>query len=177
MMANSAERPFDSPEWIFESEAGRLLSDHSLRRYRSTSPVVAHWLPLQGKFPAIGTAVSRLKLRSIILDGEVIAVDENGIPPFRLLQRFQKQPTARSQHRLTGRVSTNRRAIHRPQLGVTGPRPSALKNPRRRPSSPAGHSFFSGRQKILCLTRRSFGTISVIGLRLRSELTIEGLNL
>jgi len=36
----------------------------------------------------------KLKLRSTILDGEVVAVDENGIPRFQLLQRFQKQPTA-----------------------------------------------------------------------------------
>jgi bifunctional non-homologous end joining protein LigD len=35
-----------------------------------------------------------MKLRLTILDGEVVAVDENGIPRFQLLQRFQKQPTA-----------------------------------------------------------------------------------
>jgi ATP-dependent DNA ligase len=51
-------------------------------------------LELEAKFPAIATAVSKLKLRSTILDGEVVAVDENGIPRFQLLQRFQKQPTA-----------------------------------------------------------------------------------
>jgi ATP-dependent DNA ligase len=34
-------------------------------------------------------SVARLKLRSTILDGEIIAVDENGIPRFQLLQRFQ----------------------------------------------------------------------------------------
>jgi bifunctional non-homologous end joining protein LigD len=51
-------------------------------------------LPLEQKFPAILKAVSRLKLRSTVLDGEIVAVDENGIPRFQLLQRFQKQPTA-----------------------------------------------------------------------------------
>ena len=39
-------------------------------------------------------AVSKLKLRSTVLDGEVVAVDETGIPRFQLLQRFLKQPTA-----------------------------------------------------------------------------------
>ena len=38
--------------------------------------------------------MSPLKLRSTVLDGEIIAVDEDGIPRFQLLQRFQKQPTA-----------------------------------------------------------------------------------
>ena len=51
-------------------------------------------LALEAKFPAVATAVSKLKLRSTILDGEVVAVDENGIPRFQFLQRFQKQPTA-----------------------------------------------------------------------------------
>jgi hypothetical protein len=49
---------------------------------------------LEAKFPAIAQAVSKLKLRSTILDGEVVAADENGIPRFQLLQRVQRQPTA-----------------------------------------------------------------------------------
>jgi bifunctional non-homologous end joining protein LigD len=51
-------------------------------------------LALEPKFPAIAKAISKLKLRSTILDGEIVAVDENGIPRFQLLQSFQKQPTA-----------------------------------------------------------------------------------
>jgi bifunctional non-homologous end joining protein LigD len=51
-------------------------------------------LPLEQKFPAISQSVARLKLRRTILDGEIIALDENGIPRFQLLQRFHKQPTA-----------------------------------------------------------------------------------
>jgi bifunctional non-homologous end joining protein LigD len=51
-------------------------------------------LPLEQKFPANAKAVSKLKLRSAVLDGEIAAVDEKGIPRFQLLQRFQKQPTA-----------------------------------------------------------------------------------
>jgi ATP-dependent DNA ligase len=33
-------------------------------------------LPLEAKFPAVALAVSKLKLRSTILDGEIVAVDE-----------------------------------------------------------------------------------------------------
>jgi ATP-dependent DNA ligase len=44
--------------------------------------------------PGRAEAVSEPKLRSTVLDGEVVAVDKNGIPRFQLLQRFQKQPTA-----------------------------------------------------------------------------------
>jgi bifunctional non-homologous end joining protein LigD len=49
---------------------------------------------LEQKFPAIAKAVSKLILRSTVLDGEIVAVDESGIPRFQLLQNFQKQPTA-----------------------------------------------------------------------------------
>ena len=54
-------------------------------------------LSLEAKFPSIANAVSKLKLRSTILDGEVVALDLDGIPRFQLLQRFQKQPAAPTQ--------------------------------------------------------------------------------
>src|SRR6201988_2882208 len=90
MMAESTKAPFDAPDCIFEIK---------LDGYRAITVFDAAgkphlWsrnsLPLEAKFPA----VSKVKLRSTILDGEVVAIDENGIPRFQLLQRFQKQPTA-----------------------------------------------------------------------------------
>ena len=35
-----------------------------------------------------------MSLRSTILDGEIVALDEEGIPRFQLLQKWQKRPTA-----------------------------------------------------------------------------------
>ena len=35
-----------------------------------------------------------MKLRSTILDGEIVALDAEGIPRFQLLQQWQKRPTA-----------------------------------------------------------------------------------
>jgi bifunctional non-homologous end joining protein LigD len=94
MMAESAKAPFDSQDWIFEI---KLDGYRAITAFDSAGK--AHlWsrngLSLEAKFPAIANAVSKLKLRSTVLDGEVVAVDENGIPRFQLLQRFQKQPTA-----------------------------------------------------------------------------------
>ena len=94
MMAESTKAPFDSQDWIFEI---KLDGYRAITVFDSAGK--AHlWsrngLSLEAKFPAIANAVSKLKLRSTILDGEVVAVDENGIPRFQLLQRFQKQPTA-----------------------------------------------------------------------------------
>jgi bifunctional non-homologous end joining protein LigD len=94
MMAEGTKAPFDSQDWIFEMK---------LDGYRAITVFDFAGKPhlwsrngpsLEAKFPANANAVSKLKLRSTILDGEVVAVDENGIPRFQLLQRFQKQPTA-----------------------------------------------------------------------------------
>jgi bifunctional non-homologous end joining protein LigD len=94
MMANSAKEPFDSPDWIFEIK---------LDGYRAITVFDAagkphlwsrNGLPLEAKFPAIANAVFKLELHSTVLDGEVVAVDKDGIPRFQLLQRFQKQSIA-----------------------------------------------------------------------------------
>src|SRR4029077_16252519 len=94
MVANSVKEPFDSPDWTFEVKLdgyrGIAVFDAAGKPHLWSR----NGLPLEQKFPAVATALSKLKLRSTILDGEVGAVAENGIPRFQLLQRFQKQPTA-----------------------------------------------------------------------------------
>ena len=37
---------------------------------------------------------NQLGLCSTILDGEIVALDKDGVPRFQLLQRWQKRPTA-----------------------------------------------------------------------------------
>jgi bifunctional non-homologous end joining protein LigD len=91
MQASSAKKPFDSPDWIFETK---------LDGYRAIAVIDAtgkariwsrNQLPLEVKFPMVRDAVNKLNLRSTILDGEIVALDTDGIPRFRLLQRWQKR--------------------------------------------------------------------------------------
>jgi bifunctional non-homologous end joining protein LigD len=93
MMAQSAKEPFDSPDWIFESKLGGYRAITVFDAAGKPHLWSRNGLPLEQKFPAISKAASRLKLCSTVLDGEILAVDVNGIPRFQLLQRFQKQPT------------------------------------------------------------------------------------
>src|ERR1700730_13182381 len=51
-------------------------------------------LPLEPKFPTIQDAVNELKLRSTILDGEIVALDKDGVLRFQYMQQCQKHPTA-----------------------------------------------------------------------------------
>jgi ATP dependent DNA ligase-like protein len=46
-------------------------------------------LSLEQKFPNIRDAEEELNLRSTILDGEIVAQDDEGIPRFQLLQKWQ----------------------------------------------------------------------------------------
>src|ERR1700743_1909407 len=94
MMAESTKTPFDSPDWIFEIKLDGYRAITGFDTAGKPHLWSRNGLALEGKFPAIAMAVAKLKLRSTVLDGEVVAVDENGIPRFQLLQRFQKQPTA-----------------------------------------------------------------------------------
>jgi bifunctional non-homologous end joining protein LigD len=51
-------------------------------------------LALETKFPMVLDVVHRLKLRSTILDCEIVALDKDDVPRVRLLKQWQKRPTA-----------------------------------------------------------------------------------
>ncbi len=94
MMASVVKEPFNHRDWIFETK---------LDGYRAIAVIDATgkariWsrnrLPLEQKFPTVRYAAEQLNLRSTILDGEIVALDEEGIPRFQLLQKWQKRPTA-----------------------------------------------------------------------------------
>jgi bifunctional non-homologous end joining protein LigD len=94
MMASVTKEPFNHPDWIFETKLDgyRAISvTNSTGRTRLWS---RNQLPLELKFPTVRDAVEALNLRSTILDGEIVALDAEGIPGFQLLQKWQKRPTA-----------------------------------------------------------------------------------
>ena len=94
MMASSAKQPFNDPDWIFET---KLDGYRAIAVFDSTGKIriwSRYRLPLEPKFPMVLDAVTRLNLRSTILDGEIVALDSEGIPRFQLLQQCQKRPTA-----------------------------------------------------------------------------------
>src|ERR1700721_4722242 len=94
MMAESTKAAFDGPDWIFEIKLDGYRAITVFDSAGKPHLWSRNGLALEAKFPAVANSVSKLKLRSTVLDGEVVAVDENGIPRFQLLQRFQKQRQA-----------------------------------------------------------------------------------
>src|ERR1700730_4626714 len=94
MMASVGKELFDSPDWIFET---KLDGYRAIAVTASTGKALLwsrNHLPLEPKFPTVREAVNQLNLRSTILDGEIVALDEEGVPRFQLLQQWQKRPNA-----------------------------------------------------------------------------------
>ncbi|SRR5260221_2797620 len=92
--ASVAKEPFNHRDWIFETK----LDGYRAIAVSDSAGKARIWsrnhLPLEPKFPTIGAAVNQLGLCSTILDGEIVALDAEGIPRFQLLQQWQKRPTA-----------------------------------------------------------------------------------
>jgi ATP-dependent DNA ligase len=94
MTASVAKKPFNHPDWIFET---KLDGSRAIAVIDSTGKAriwSRNRLPLEQKFPTVRDAVEELKVRSTILDGEIVALDEDGVPRFQLIQKWQKRPTA-----------------------------------------------------------------------------------
>jgi bifunctional non-homologous end joining protein LigD len=94
MTASVAKEPFDCPDWIFETKLDGYRAIAVIDSAGKARIWSRNRLPLEQKFPTVRDAVEALKLCSTILDGEIVALDEEGIPRFQLLQKWQKRPTA-----------------------------------------------------------------------------------
>jgi bifunctional non-homologous end joining protein LigD len=74
MQASSVKKPFDSPDWIFETKLDGYRAITVIDSAGKARIWSRNRLPLEPKFPMIRDAVEELKLRSTILDGEIILV-------------------------------------------------------------------------------------------------------
>jgi bifunctional non-homologous end joining protein LigD len=83
MMASLIKDPFDSPDWIFEIKMDGYRAIAVIDSAGKARIWSRNRLPLEPKFPTVRDAVEELNLRSTILDGEILALDEKGIPRFQ----------------------------------------------------------------------------------------------
>src|SRR5207302_10644210 len=84
MLATLVEEPFDDPQWIYEVKwdgyrAVAFINDGRARL------VSRNQNELTGEFPEIAQAMQELPVENAILDGEVVALDEEGRPSFSLM--------------------------------------------------------------------------------------------
>jgi hypothetical protein len=70
IQAASVKEPLDSPELDFRKAIAVIDSAGKARIWSRNH------LPFEPKFPTVGGAVNQLGLRSTILDGEIVALDD-----------------------------------------------------------------------------------------------------
>ena len=90
MLAETAEKPFSDPAWVFELkyDGYRVLAarDGATARlvYRKGSDATA-------SYPEIARALEALRAVDLLIDGEVVVFDETGRASFQRLQRRAQQ--------------------------------------------------------------------------------------
>lgn len=90
MLAKSFENPFDHEDWLFEIkwDGYRAVADLSKKLPSFYS---RNGISFLSKFNIISDDFSQQK-HKMILDGEIVAYDENGKPSFQLLQQIGDNP-------------------------------------------------------------------------------------
>jgi bifunctional non-homologous end joining protein LigD len=103
MLAEVREQPFNRPDWIFEIKLDgyRLLAGTSVGKVQLVS---RNGHDLAGTFPEVARAVESLPFSSVVLDGEVVAMDDKGRPSFQRLQQRGKLTRAPDVHRVAAEV-------------------------------------------------------------------------
>src|SRR5207253_6772129 len=86
MLAISIEKPFDNPEYLFEIkwDGYRAVSFIKNSRVRLVS---RNQNDLTGQYPELHQLSDFVKAETAILDGEVVALDEQGRASFSLMQQ------------------------------------------------------------------------------------------
>src|ERR1035441_2957174 len=86
MLAAAIEKPFDNPDWLFEIKwdgyrAVAFIDDGRVRL------VSRNQNDLSAQYPELATLPQFVKARRAILDGEIVALDDQGRPSFSLMQQ------------------------------------------------------------------------------------------
>ena len=86
MLATLVPKSFDQPGWVYEEKYDgiRILAYKEARRVTLLS---RNELDRTDSFKGITEAISALHDATVLLDGEVVAFDAQGISRFQLLQR------------------------------------------------------------------------------------------
>jgi bifunctional non-homologous end joining protein LigD len=86
MLATSVEKPFDDREWLFEIkwDGYRAVSFIQEGKVRLVS---RNQNDLTGEFPELHELSKSIKAKNAVLDGEIVALDEQGRASFSLMQQ------------------------------------------------------------------------------------------
>ncbi|HET7840435.1 MAG TPA: DNA polymerase ligase N-terminal domain-containing protein, partial [Terriglobia bacterium] len=86
MLATLVDKPFDGPDWLFEIkwDGYRALS---FVRNGSVRLLSRNQNDMTAQFPELGDLPGHLRAETAVVDGEIVALDEQGRPSFSLMQQ------------------------------------------------------------------------------------------
>lgn len=88
MLATLVTEPFAHPDWLFEVKWDGFRAIAELRG-GEVSLYTRNQISLKQKFPPVAEALQKLG-GDAVLDGEIVVVDDQGLPDFQRLQNYQK---------------------------------------------------------------------------------------
>ena len=92
-LPSSADKPPSGSNWIHE------IKHDGFRLMARRDPVGIRLITRRGndwttRYPLVAEAVNHLKVRSCLIDGEVVCCDERGLATFQLLRHRRNEPQA-----------------------------------------------------------------------------------
>jgi len=87
MLATPVNKPFNHPDWLFEVKWDGYRAVAEIRD-SGVSLYSRNLISLDKKFSPIAGSLRELKLEAV-LDGEIVAVDDQGRPDFQMLQHYR----------------------------------------------------------------------------------------
>ncbi len=85
MLATLVDDPFSDPDWIFETKWDGFRSVCFIKNGKARF-VSRNQIEMTPQYPELANIAKQIDAKEAILDGEIVALDEHGMPRFQLLQ-------------------------------------------------------------------------------------------
>jgi bifunctional non-homologous end joining protein LigD len=85
MLATLVEKPFDNNDWLFELKLDGMRA-MAIKNGAKLDMWTRNGKTLTNRFPTLAKAIAALPVETIVLDGEIVALDEEGRSRFHLIQ-------------------------------------------------------------------------------------------
>ena len=90
MLATLTDKPFDDPDWVFETKWDGFRAI-AVARPGHASLYSRNLNDISRKYPSVCQVLAKIKDEAV-LDGELVALDEHGRSRFQLLQNAEREP-------------------------------------------------------------------------------------
>jgi bifunctional non-homologous end joining protein LigD len=86
MLATLVDKPFSDPDWLFETKWDGVRAVCFVRNGKARF-ISRNQIEMTSQYPELANIAKSVHGSSVILDGEIVALDEKGVSRFQLLQR------------------------------------------------------------------------------------------